>query len=394
MAWKDKLQPASFRGVPFHVEDDDLTAGRRVQVNEYPQRDKPYAEDLGRATREIRITGFVIGADYLDARDRLLGAVEEPGPGTLVHPWFGSLQVVVTECSVRQSAREGGMARFALAFVEAGELTFPQAATATGAKVRMAADTLAAAATDDFADQFSLKGAPDFVVESALQRLGDALGAVRSGLAGVSSGIGGAVDALVGGLDGLVATPRSLAGEVFGVFSDLASLAGVPSRALGAVRALLAVFDSPALRAPSSTAGRTPARTRELRTSAAIAALVRRAAVIEAAKASALAPMPVFDDAVAVRGQLTTALDHEGFTAPDPVFTALTDLRVSVHQDITARTRDSARLSAVTPREVLPAVVLAYDLYEDAARGDEIVARNRVIHPGFLPAEPLLVLSR
>ena len=42
----------------------------------------------------------------------------------------------------------------------------------------------------------------------------------------------------------------------------------------------------------------------------------------------------------------------------------------------------------------MPALVLAYDLYEDAARADEIATRNRINHPGFLPPIPLQVLSR
>jgi len=42
----------------------------------------------------------------------------------------------------------------------------------------------------------------------------------------------------------------------------------------------------------------------------------------------------------------------------------------------------------------MPAIVLAYRLYGDAERADEIVARNRVRHPGFVPGgQPLEVLS-
>ena len=50
----EQLQKASFRGVPFEVTSASLTAGRRTVVHEYPQRDKPYVEDLGRASRKLR----------------------------------------------------------------------------------------------------------------------------------------------------------------------------------------------------------------------------------------------------------------------------------------------------------------------------------------------------
>ncbi|HCJ3312695.1 TPA: DNA circularization N-terminal domain-containing protein, partial [Escherichia coli] len=41
MTWKDRLQDASFRGVPFKVEEESAGTGRRVETHEYPNRDKP-----------------------------------------------------------------------------------------------------------------------------------------------------------------------------------------------------------------------------------------------------------------------------------------------------------------------------------------------------------------
>ncbi|EGK8325810.1 DUF2313 domain-containing protein [Escherichia coli] len=61
--WRDNLYDASFRGVPFSVESDEGSFGRRVQVHEYPNRDKPYTEDLGRATRRLTINAYLVGAD-------------------------------------------------------------------------------------------------------------------------------------------------------------------------------------------------------------------------------------------------------------------------------------------------------------------------------------------
>ncbi|WP_044061109.1 MULTISPECIES: DNA circularization N-terminal domain-containing protein [Escherichia] len=37
MTWKDRLQDASFRGVPFKVEEESAGTGRRVETHEYPQ---------------------------------------------------------------------------------------------------------------------------------------------------------------------------------------------------------------------------------------------------------------------------------------------------------------------------------------------------------------------
>jgi prophage DNA circulation protein len=169
MAWKDKLQPATFRGVPFEVESDDGSFGRRTQVHEYPQRDKPYAEDLGRATRELNVTAFLVGADYLDARDKLLEALETAGPGTLVHPWYGELKVSLKEpARVSHSIANGGMCTVQLSFVEAGELAFPSAGNSLGAKSLEAADRLQEAGSFDYVEKFDVNGKASSVFDDGV----------------------------------------------------------------------------------------------------------------------------------------------------------------------------------------------------------------------------------
>ncbi len=42
-------------------------------------------EDLGKVTFRPSITAYVVGDDCFDQRDRLIDALNKPGPGTLVH---------------------------------------------------------------------------------------------------------------------------------------------------------------------------------------------------------------------------------------------------------------------------------------------------------------------
>ncbi|MBI4800433.1 MAG: DNA circularization N-terminal domain-containing protein [Desulfarculus sp.] len=79
MTWRTRMQPASFRGAGFLVEGHDGEVGRRLAVHEYPERDLPYAEDLGRKARVFKITGLVIGPDYMAQRDALLARLQQQG---------------------------------------------------------------------------------------------------------------------------------------------------------------------------------------------------------------------------------------------------------------------------------------------------------------------------
>lgn len=87
--FSDQLQPASFRGIPFEVTASGLKIGRRTVVHEYPQKDQPFVEDLGRATRQITLTAFVIGDDYIAQAQSLMAELEAPGSGHAHTPLAG-----------------------------------------------------------------------------------------------------------------------------------------------------------------------------------------------------------------------------------------------------------------------------------------------------------------
>lgn len=125
--WLQSFRPVSFRGVQFHIDSIDGQFGRRVVTHEYPQRDIPYSEDLGRRARRFVVNGYLVGGDYGLARDSLIAACEAAGPGELVHPYQGTLQVVCEGITVRERRQDGGYCEVALTFVEDGENQFPAA---------------------------------------------------------------------------------------------------------------------------------------------------------------------------------------------------------------------------------------------------------------------------
>jgi len=399
---QDQLQEASFRGVPFYVEPESggapIAVGRRKMVHEYPQRDKPYVEDLGRATRELRITGFVIGLDYIQQASNLIAALEEEGEGTLVHPWLGSMEVSVKDLAQVLYSAKLGKATIDFSFIEAGELEFPDAEDSTPAQSRIAADGINAAVGAQFGSNFNIVGFPNFVSLGATAQLGSVFALMGSAAAsplavlGYASGAAGAFGAAVG----LMSNPLALGSYMlsfFGVQGVISSSMNL----LGLARAFIDLAASPVLAAPFVPAPGvyvTPARVQYTENIAQINALTRQALLTQAVGISSEIQTVVYDDAVSVRLALTAALDTESQTAPDDVYLALQAARSAVWRDLTDRARDSARLVTITPPDTVPAIVLAYDRYEDAGRDLEIVARNRLRHPGFVPPVPLQVLTR
>lgn len=124
--WRDRYVPASFRGAQFHLDRDARASGRRSVLHEYPKRNVPYTEDMGRAARRFSITGYLIGPDYLDKKDRLIDALEEDGSGTLRLPLAyrrGDIKVICTTYQVFESRERGGICYVEMEFTEAGSAT-------------------------------------------------------------------------------------------------------------------------------------------------------------------------------------------------------------------------------------------------------------------------------
>jgi prophage DNA circulation protein len=158
--WAEMLNQASFRGVPFAVYGGEARFGRRLALHEYPGRDKPFVEDMGRSTRRIRMTGFLVtdsliygGGNVLAQRDALVGAAEKAGPGALMHPTLGALKVSVPDqgLSVIERWDMGRYFEISFTFIESGDRLFPTITTSTGSLLDKLAAALGLSSVLDFA---------------------------------------------------------------------------------------------------------------------------------------------------------------------------------------------------------------------------------------------------
>lgn len=173
MSWRDKLQTASFRGVKFGVSGSDVTGGRRSILFEFPARDIPYTQDLGKKAKTFSVTGFVVGSDYLGKRDNLINALDKKGSGELVHPYYGKLTVQAGEYTIRESADGGGFAEFTMAFSQSEKIQFTNIESPNG----IAAGEAFVSDLFDFSlDRFI----PNFDVSGISYVLDSAVGAARA----------------------------------------------------------------------------------------------------------------------------------------------------------------------------------------------------------------------
>lgn len=430
MTWRDNYRPASFRGAAFFVDSAESTHGRRQAVHEHAQRDVPYTEDLGRKAREFSVSGYLIGLEYQAQRHELIKACETSGPGVLVHPYRGELTVECRGLGVSESTNEGGMCLVRLTFLEAGEASYPSAEADTVNAISAKGNAVTEAAEKSFVSDFLTTGFPAYVAESAasgLAALGEYMAAPGLSFSGdlkAASDFYLQARGLASDASSLVQKPLNMVSRITGLIGSVRSAFGA-----NAFSMLTSLFD----RSPTTYSGSTttPSRQQQATNATAMSALVRQVAVAEAAKAAVVTQTPVvtttgvtqasrgapqtlpgvtqsstratqtapgvtqtipvptvydsYQAAIKVREDLVDRIDAESEVTPnDELYVALSDLRTSVVQAVPNPEQNLARIVQYVPRETLPSLLVAYQIYGNAGRADEIATRNSPRHPGFL----------
>ncbi|HEU4604063.1 MAG TPA: DNA circularization N-terminal domain-containing protein [Steroidobacteraceae bacterium] len=403
MSWRDRLRPARLGSAEFQVEVASGQLGRRTQVHVYPNRDKPYVEDLGRRERRFTVQAYVIGPEYMAARNALIAELEKPGSKTLVHPYLGEMKVDVVEpADISESTREGGMARFSIHVVESGERVFPSATTDTKLSVEDKAARATQALQDSFANQFSTVRMPAFVSIAAtntIQDFADKLRAITRTVttipAKVTSFVSDLSD-LSGAASSLILAPQTLASNIVGLCERLREIVIEPVAALDIVRSMFGYGDD----FPAVPFTQNPARAQQATNQQAFVDLVQQTAAVIAAQISSTVQLgdtgfASLDDVIALRDELVSVLDDQAERAQsDDAYYGIVDVRTAMVIDLQTRGAPLARIVSYTLPESTSALVLAYDLYEDLDFEADLIARNAVRDPNFLPSGvPLEVLG-
>jgi prophage DNA circulation protein len=427
------LLPASFRGVPFAVVDTAVQVGRRVALHQYPARDDPWAEDMGRAARQIRLRGFIVENDpvYLGGpiqlqRLALLAATEAAGPGTLTHPTLGLLTVMCEGASLGEAIDGATYSTVEFSFIEAGKQTLPslfvsslgvspeiiQAVTLAADAVRLVAlagtalsgnaDGSLPSTTTAWSGQITALGND----ATALSRLAAALpGNLGRYSRGATSGFLTSIDTTAAdSLPQLVTLAAAQRAAIASAASDLDTVVAALSITTdegdytAAAAALVAALSNAcadpadALRLLTQLLSFSPAgQTAGTPSALAVSTLFARLTVLEMVRAAAAYQPASYEDAfaqlVAVTAALDDAIEVAGDTGEDDLFAALRSLRVRVVNDLRARGATLEHVRTFVVDKPLPALVLAQRFYRDADRADELVgeAAAGCISPLFMP---------
>jgi prophage DNA circulation protein len=167
------LLPAAWRGQRFWVINAQHSVGRRIQQVLYPGLDLKTHDDAGPLDGPIRISGLVIGDDYVAQAEALGAAFRQAGPATLIHPWRGPIRCVLFRpANIEFDVKELRIARIDAEFDPVG----PKASVVASISAALTALTGLAGTATALA-RFVLQAQP---VAAAIR--GRAIGAVTTGI--------------------------------------------------------------------------------------------------------------------------------------------------------------------------------------------------------------------
>ncbi len=366
MGWRERYQQGSFRGIQFHIESGDDERAQRLVVHEFPAREKPYLESLGKKANKFTIEAFLVGDDYLEQRDNLQDACIQPGTGKLVHPFYGEITVQCESIRCRHDRSEMRMVRVSMSFVEVGDLNPITSFISTQAKVLKSAQEAVSSQKTTFERLFDYASLPFAKGQEVLDQVNAAVETIGDArkLVGQAPAFAAQLKNIGGALGSLITDAKALADEMaslitFGFLTEDQDADSVPD-----VKQSFAELTGLFVYSPRVTAS-SPETT----------------AFLQLVKGVAMA-------------QGGHMLSIASFDSLQRLAASCILLRAQVERDIKDRSATLPRMVEITLPRAVPALVLSYRLYTTLDEEDSIISRNKVRHPGIIPSDiPIKVLT-
>lgn len=397
MPWRDEyMQPASFRGAEFVMDVSEVgPAGRRYAEHEFFGTDDDFNEDLGQRSTRFAITAMVVGTEFMrDARVLESALRDPPQPGdTLVHPIYGPIPCICLEYTRRDERTVLGMATFRILFKRVpASVTFPEEGVDFESRVEDSQAELRTAGIAALTDAIEAALVPEFVREAtadAVKLVANTINAldVFNGPQAKVVALTDSITNMLNNAASLAAAPATLAITVWDAVDLIADAAGNVADSLFAYEALLEMD-------PVVTPGSTSLATTATENARLVVEGAQWAAIPEAILAAQDVTWGSLQEVTDRRGNLEDHVERLQEQAPDDVFMVLEDLAADLRLSVPAPGTTLPQVRSFRLLRSMPALVLAYRLYDDVTRETDLLERNTISHPAFLPAgSDLEVLS-
>jgi prophage DNA circulation protein len=390
--WREKYVSGSFRGVPFKTESSSVEGGRRKQKREFAQREVGNTEDLGKKLKDFKMELYVIGGDYFTDRDALEEALDKEGPGELIHPYRGAIQVQAGSFTLTETSGETRIARFSVEFSEKGKIKFPDQVADDIANSIAGADNVIDNSKNFFETALDTINQAAFVIQGAADDTAALVDSIEDAITSVTEPIANltyAIRNLKADINDLIKLPGELADRIQSVLDDLLSeFENDPDTA----RKVLGVFVGSMDTAFDPIVGETPSRLTQKGNQEAISNLGKELGLANQTKAAVDVDFTSTQEAIKARDEITENLDEQLFLVrDDELFQAIKDTQTSLTKALPSI--GTTELVEFTPPQTIPALVISHSLFDTLDKEQEILDQNEIERPGFVPGGETIQVS-
>lgn len=228
----------SFRNVPFLIyKEQRERGGRHIVKHEYPLRESGGADDLGPKLPAFTFTVIVQGDDAQVQRKALRDALYAPGVGELIHPDYGTLNVLIDNFESRYNVSEQRVVEFTITAVPQANDTAPDAQQDTAAALTQKTGSGLNSVFNTLADGWSVVSDNLHDLQAMMDTVSEKIDALENTVSRVGilqdiSAFATSFTAMKGNITSLITSPLRMAQQFAGVFSGLIALPSVPAMSL------------------------------------------------------------------------------------------------------------------------------------------------------------------
>ncbi|ASO11439.1 multidrug DMT transporter permease [Salmonella enterica subsp. houtenae serovar 44:z4,z23:-] len=228
----------SFRNIPFLIyKEQRERGGRHIVKREYPLRESGGADDLGPKLPAFTFTVIVQGDDAQAQRKALRDALYAPGAGELVHPDYGTLNVLIDNFESRYNVSEQRVVEFTITAVPLANDTAPDAQQDTAAALTQKTGSGLNSVFNTLADGWSVVSDNLHDLQAMMDTVSEKIDALENTVSSVGilqdiSAFAASFTAMKGNITSLITSPLRMAQQFAGVFSGLIALPSVPAMSL------------------------------------------------------------------------------------------------------------------------------------------------------------------
>lgn len=400
MSLPDDLLPGSFRGISFLMSTGNVTGTKKLIKKLFPNSTKQSIENLGAVPNTFQVTAVITGDDYLQRRNSLKLALDNDDPGTLIHPFYGTVEnVYAASYEINEQMSNLADAKISIVFEVDNSESVPLAAGNSLSTLTRSNNDIVTESTASFVDQFNVSGAFPNNFSEAVNKVNSLIDAFNENTSFLSvsadqiDSFSLELSELSSKVTSIVTNPVALADSINSLLETANGLYSTPEITFTILKRFFNFGDND-IEIPENTAS----RLERIRNNAVLNQLVQTEALSYSYLNVSQLEFTNQQELEEISGELESQyqkiinnlsvnLQNPDIGVSPETKSLLTDLRVQIQQFFDQQQLTVQRTTTVSVFDV-PSRVLAYQYYGSSNNGENLAILNdQADNPSFLSGQ-------